>query len=252
MNLNIYSPVEQFAIICYLRFNLGLFDFSWTNSSLYLSIIALLLFLFSSILFIKGGLFVPSRWQLILEGVYEFITGLIDQQIGLEGKPYFFLIFAVFLTILLANLIGMVPYGFTTTSHLAVTVGFSLSLLIGITIMGFQKHGLHFLSFFLPKGVPLALGSLLVLIEIVSYLSRPISLGVRLFANMMAGHILLHILSGFAYASFCAGGVLMLAGIFPFLAVIAVTLLEFLVACLQAYVLTTLIAIYMHDSIALH
>ena len=146
----------------------------------------------------------------------------------------------------------MIPYSFTATSHFLVTFGLSLSLFIGITIVGFQTHGLHFFSFLLPKGAPLALAPLLVVLELVSYCFRAISLGVRLFANMMAGHTLVKILSGFAWTMLSVGGLLGIASVLPFGVVFALTGLEIGVACLQAYVFTILTCIYLNDAINLH
>ena len=161
-------------------------------------------------------------------------------------------IFTTFLFLLSTNLIGMIPYSFTATSHMVVTFGLSLSLFVGVTLIGFQTHGLHFLSFLLPKGAPLALAPLLVVLELVSYSFRAVSLGVRLFANMMAGHTLVKILSGFAWTMLSVGGVLAVASVVPFGVVLALTGLEIGVACLQAYVFTILLCIYLNDAINLH
>jgi len=195
---------------------------------------------------------VPSRWQSIVEMIYEFIANLIEEQIGNVGKKYFPLIFTTFTFILFSNLIGMIPYSFTTTSHFIVTFGLSVSIFIGVTIIGFQTHGIHFFSFLLPPGAPLGLAPFLVVIELVSYSFRAISLGVRLFANMMAGHTLVKILSGFSWAMLSAGGAISIAALVPFLVVFALTFLEVGVACLQAYVFTILICIYINDAIHLH
>jgi F-type H+-transporting ATPase subunit a len=195
---------------------------------------------------------VPSRWQSVVEMIYEFVANLVDEQIGKKGKKFFPLIFTTFVFLLFTNLIGMIPYSFTVTSHFIVTFGLSLSLFIGITIVGFQVHGLHFFSFLLPKGAPLALAPLLVVLELVSYCFRAVSLGVRLFANMMAGHTLVKILSGFAWTMLSVGGVLAAAAVIPFGIVFALTGLEIGVACLQAYVFTILTCIYLNDAINLH
>jgi F-type H+-transporting ATPase subunit a len=146
----------------------------------------------------------------------------------------------------------MIPYSFTSTSHLIVTFSLSVSIFIAVTIIGFQTHGIHFFSFLLPPGAPLALAPFLVVIELVSYSFRAISLGVRLFANMMAGHTLVKILSGFAWTMLSAGGIMYIASAIPFLVVFALTFLEIGVACLQAYVFTILTCIYLNDAIHLH
>lgn len=250
--MNFYSPLEQFSIISLIPFHIGNLYFSFTNSSLFL----LLTISFLAVLFYmvtrNGGFLVATRWQSFIEMIYEFVVGLVDSQIGEKGRKFFPLIFTIFVFLLFTNLIGMVPYSFTATSHLVVTFGLSVSLFIGITIVGFQTHGIHFFSFLLPKGAPLALAPLLVVLELVSYCFRAVSLGVRLFANMMAGHTLVKILSGFAWTMLSVGGVLTLASSIPFAIVFALTGLEIGVACLQAYVFTILTCIYLNDAINLH
>jgi F-type H+-transporting ATPase subunit a len=187
-----------------------------------------------SMVMMNGGYLIPSRWQSLYEMIYEFVINLVEEQIGQAGKKYFPLIFTTFAFLICSNLIGMIPYSFTTTSHLVVTFSLSFSIFIAMTIIGFQVHGIHFFSFLLPPGAPLALAPFLVVIELVSYMFRGISLGVRLFANMMAGHTLVKILSGFAWTMMSAGGILMVASLIPFTVVFALTFLEIGVACLQA------------------
>ena len=248
----ICTPLEQFSIINLIPLRLGNVYFSFTNSSLYLLVTTALVFLLFHMVTQKGGYLVPSRWQSIVEMIYEFVVSLVDEQIGSKGRKYFPLIFTTFVFLLFTNLIGMIPYSFTATSHFVVTFGLSLSLFIGITLVGFQNHGLHFFSFLLPKGAPLALAPLLVVLELVSYCFRAVSLGVRLFANMMAGHTLVKILSGFAWTMLSVGGALAFASIIPFGVVFALIGLEIGVACLQAYVFTILTCIYLNDAINLH
>ena len=248
----IYTPLEQFAIISLIPFHVGNLYFSFTNSSLYLFLSTGLIILLFYLVTQNGGFLVPSRWQSLVEMIYEFVVSLVDEQIGKKGRFAFPLIFTTFTFLLFTNLIGMIPYSFTATSHLVVTFGLSVSLFIGITIVGFQVHGLHFFSFLLPKGAPLMLAPLLVVLELVSYCFRAISLGVRLFANMMAGHTLVKILSGFAWTMLSVGGVLAAASLIPFAIVFALTGLEIGVACLQAYVFTILTCIYLNDAINLH
>jgi len=248
----IYTPLEQFSIVSLIPIRFGNVYFSFTNSSLYIffavGLITLLIYFVTQ----HGGFLVPSRWQSFVEMIYEFVVSLVDEQIGEKGRKYFPLIFTTFLFLLFTNLIGMIPYSFTATSHMAVTFGLSISLFIGITIVGFQIHGLHFFSFLLPKGAPLILAPLLVVLELVSYCFRAISLGVRLFANMMAGHTLVKILSGFAWSMLSMGGILAVVSFVPFVIVFALTGLEIGVACLQAYVFTILTCIYLNDAINLH
>ena len=250
--MNIYTPLEQFSIISLIPLHFGNLYLSFTNSSLFLFSTVGLLYVLFTMVTKRGGFLVPSRWQSFVEMIYEFVVSLVDEQIGSQGRKYFPLIFTVFVFLLFTNLIGMIPYSFTATSHLVVTFGLSLSLFVGITIVGFQTHGIHFFSFLLPKGAPLALAPLLVLLELVSYCFRAISLGVRLFANMMAGHTLVKILSGFAWTMLSIGGILTIASTIPFGIVFALTGLEIGVACLQAYVFTILTCIYLNDAINLH
>ena len=247
-----FSPLEQFSIISLIPFHIGNLYFSFTNSSLFLLLTTSLLALLFYMVTRNGGFLLASRWQSFVEMIYEFVVSLVDEQIGSKGRKYFPLVFTIFVFLLFTNLIGMVPYSFTATSHLVVTFGLSLSLFIGITIIGFQTHGIHFFSYFLPKGAPLALAPLLVVLELVSYCFRAVSLGVRLFANMMAGHTLVKILSGFAWTMLSVGGLLTIASSIPFAIVFALTGLEIGVACLQAYVFTILICIYLNDAINLH
>lgn len=246
------SPLEQFSIISLIPLHIGNVSLSFTNSSFYLLLTTgITLFLFYLVTS-NGGKSKPSRWQSVVEMIYEFVVSLVLEQIGSEGYKYFPLIFTLFVFLLFNNLIGMIPYSFTATSHLAVTFGLSVSLFIGVTIVGFQIHGLHFFSFLLPKGAPLPLAPLLVLLELISYCFRAVSLGVRLFANMMAGHTLVKILSGFAWTLLSVGGLLTILSVIPFAVVFALIGLEIGVACLQAYVFTILTCIYLNDAINLH
>jgi F-type H+-transporting ATPase subunit a len=247
-----FSPLEQFTIVTLLPLRWGSVILSFTNSALYLLVATGLCVLMLHWVTQEGGRLLPTRWQSLVELVYGFVASLVEEQIGAQGRRYFPLIFTLFTFLLTANLIGMIPYSFTATSHMVVTFGLSLSLFLGITIVGFQIHGLHFFSFLLPKGAPLALAPLLVVLELVSYCFRAVSLGVRLFANMMAGHTLVKILSGFAWSMLGVGGLLSLASVIPFGIVFALTGLELGVACLQAYVFTILTCIYLNDAIHLH
>lgn len=254
----IYSPLEQFALIQYIPIHFGGLYFSFTNSSLYMGLVVGLIILWFSFVTKNGGKLIPNRWQSIVEMIYEFVISLVEEQIARGatgtsgGKIYFPLIFTTFIFILFSNLIGMIPYAFTTTSHLMITFGLSISLFIGVTVIGITKNGLHFFSLFLPPGAPIALAPFLVAIELVSYSFRAISLGVRLFANMMAGHTLVKILAGFGFDMMQQGGLLALASIIPVSVIFALTGLEIAVAFLQAYVFTILLCIYLNDAINLH
>jgi F-type H+-transporting ATPase subunit a len=238
------SPLHQFEITRIVPLQIGGVDASFTNSALYMLIAVTLITLFL-VLSTRQRAVVPGRVQSIAELSYEFIGGMIRTNVGREGRPYFPFIFSLFYFILVGNMLGMVPYSFTFTSHLAVTFGLALVVFIGTTIIGFVKNGARFLSFFLPHGTPIGLAPLLIPLEIMSYCFRPISLSLRLFANMTAGHTLLKVFAGFAVSL----GVL---GFIPMLAVIGVTALEFLIAFLQAYVYTVLACIYLNDALHMH
>jgi F-type H+-transporting ATPase subunit a len=192
-----------------------------------------------------GARLVPSRMQSMGELLYEFIAGMVRDNVGSAGRPYFPFVFTLFMFVLFGNLVGMVPFSFTYTSHIVVTFAMALVVFIGVTIIGFARHGLHFLTLFVPPGVPKVLLILLVPIELLSYLIRPITLSVRLFANMMAGHTML-----FIFASFVIS--LGIFGILPLAFTTAFMFLEVLVAVLQAYVFTILTCIYLHDAIHIH
>ena len=250
--MSFFSPLEQFEIIALIPMSIGHFYFSFTNSSLFMGMATGLFLMLCSLVTQHGGRLVPTPWQSLIEMLYEFVASIVSGQVGEKGKKYFPMMFTLFTFVLLSNLIGMVPYSFTTTSHFMVTFGLSVSVVIAVTIIGFQIHGMHFFSFLLPPGAPLQLAPLLVAIELVSYCFRAISLGVRLFANMMTGHTLVKILSGFGLKALALGGMLKMAVGVPFLVVFALMFLDVGVACLQAYVFTILTCIYLNDAIHLH
>lgn len=251
INTLIHSPLEQFQILPLINFGFGKYDFSITNSSLNLIILCSLISLLLS--FINKKLYIiPTNWQLILESLYNFILSIITDQIGTDGKKYFTLLTTIFLLIFFSNFFGMIPYSFTITSHPIITLGLSFSLWLGITILGIIKHGFHFIYLFIPKGIPVAVLPIIIALEILGYLTRPISLGVRLFANMFAGHTLLNIISFFTWNIFIYGGIFSIFAIFPILLIIALIGLEFVICILQAYVFTVLVASYLNDAIHLH
>jgi F-type H+-transporting ATPase subunit a len=189
---------------------------------------------------------VPGRWQSMAELSYEFIAGMVRDNVGNEGRRYFPFIFSLFMFILFGNLVGLIPYSFTFTSHIIVTFAMAIFVFLGVTVIGIVRHRLNFFSYFLPKGVPLVMAPLLIPIEIMSYLSRPVSLSIRLFANMMAGHTMMKVFAGFVVPLGILGGWA------PLSIDVALTAFEFLVAFLQAYVFTILTCIYLHDAIHLH
>ena len=238
------SPLEQFEVKTIVPIEIGGIDISFTNSSL-MMVIALVLGGGVVALAASRGAIIPGRFQSVAELLYEFIAGIIRETIGAEGRRYFPIIFTLFLFILIGNMLGMVPYSFTFTSHIVVTFVMALIVFVGVTILGFVRHGFHFFSFFVPPGAPIWMWPLLIPIEVISYLSRPISLSVRLFANMLAGHMLLKVIAGFVVA-------MGLLGIIPLVVVVAITGLEILIAFLQAYVFTILTCLYIKDALDLH
>ncbi|WP_436643266.1 F0F1 ATP synthase subunit A [Microbaculum sp. FT89] len=237
--------MHQFEIQRILPLNIGGLDVSFTNSALFMVIVVALVSLFT-IASMGGRALVPGRMQSLAELSYEFVANMVRENTGTEGMRYFPFIFTLFMFILFANMLGMVPYTFTVTSHIIVTFALAAVVFIGVTIIGFIKHGAGYLKLFVPSGVPAALLPLLVVIEVISYLTRPISLSVRLFANMMAGHTMLKV-----FASFVVGlGVI--GGWAPLAFMVAFTGLEILVAFLQAYVFAILSCIYLNDALHMH
>jgi len=187
--------------------------------------------------------------QSLVELSYEFVANMIKDNVGNEGRPYFPFIFTLFMFILACNLLGLLPYSFTVTSQIVVTFGLAFVVFIGVTIIGFIKHGLGFFKFFLPHGVPGFLAPLVIPIEVLSYLIRPVSLGLRLFANLTAGHTMLKVFASFIVP---LGAFYILPAAIPMAAVIGLTVLEFAIAFLQAYVFAVLSCIYLHDAIHMH
>jgi F-type H+-transporting ATPase subunit a len=251
-NLIINSPLEQFEVTNLLGLNAPIFGYiniSLTNLALYSTII----------LFILVGLhymgnndtkLLPSKWSIILESLFASINSMVREQIGKE--IYLPFIYSLFFFILIANLTGNVPYSFTITSSIIVSIGLSFTIFIGVTILGLSIHRLHFFSYFIPSGTPLALVPLLVLIELISYIARAGSLGIRLFANIVAGHTLLKILSTFLYQMFSGSLIIAVLTLIPFSIFIALIGLELAVSFIQAYVLTILTCSYIKDAIELH
>lgn len=223
---------------------LGELNASFTNSSLFMVLTVLSVSVFL-VLGMRKNASVPGRWQSMAELSYMFIANLMKDTVGSEGRAYFPFIFTVFMFVLFGNLLGMMPYSFTFTSHIVVTFTMALFVFIGVTIIALIKHKMHFFTFFMPPGVPMYMAPLLIPIEIISYLSRPISLSVRLFANMLAGHTLLKVFAGFVIS-------LGFFGIAPLVFVVALTGLEFVIAFLQAYVFAILTCLYLNDALHLH
>ena len=241
---NGHSPLDQFKINEIVKIEVGGVDISFTNSALMMVIVLTLVTVFM-VAGMRRRALVPGRLQSMVELTYEFIANMLRDTVGPDGRKYFPLVFTLFMFVLFGNMLGMIPYSFTFTSHIAVTFAMAIIVFIGVTILGFVKHGVHFFSFFLPPGVSILLWPLMIPIEIISYLSRPISLAVRLFANMTAGHTMLKVFAGFVPA-------LGVAGVLPFAFVVGLTGLELLIAFLQAYVFTVLTCLYISDALHLH
>lgn len=238
------GPMEQFEIKPLVNLNLGGYDVSYTNSALFMTLAVICTFaLFWAAT--RKRTMVPSRIQSIGEIMFEFVAGMVKENVGKEGMKYFPFIFTLFVFILFGNVLGLLPYSFTFTSHIVVNAALAVFIFIAVTIIGFATHGLHYLRLFCPAGTPLPVAIVLVPIEIMSYFIRPVSLSLRLFANMLAGHVLLKVLAGFVIS-------LGVFGVVPFLAVGAVTMLEIMVALIQAYVFALLSTIYLNDAVHLH
>ena len=240
------NPMHQFEVYRIgPKISFGAFDLSFTNASLFMTLSALTI-LFLLFLGTKKKLLIPSKIQLVTEMSYSFVAKMISDTAGPKAKPFFPFIFTLFMFVLFCNMIGMLPYSFTVTSHIIVTFMLAAIVFLGVTVIGFMKHGIKYLNLFVPKGVPIVLLPLIVVIEIISYLSRPVSLSVRLFANMMAGHTMLKVFGGFVISLGLLGGWL------PLSFSVALTGLEILVAFLQAYVFAILTCIYLNDALNLH
>lgn len=210
---------------------------------------AVVLIILFTTLTVRRRELVPGRWQSLAEVAYEFVANMVRDNVGNEGKPYFPFVFTLFMFILFCNMLGMLPYSFTVTSQIVVTFGLALVVFIGVTVIGFVKHGFGFFGFFLPTGVPGFLAPLVIPIEVLSYLIRPVSLGLRLFANLTAGHTMLKVFAGFILS---LGAFYVVPGVIPFSVVVGLTVLEFAIAFLQAYVFAVLSCIYLHDAIHMH
>jgi len=247
-----FSPLEQFAILKIIPISFGIIDLSFTNSTLLTLMSCLLAFTLYN-LACSGAKLVPNAWQSLIEFMYEFIFfNVLTENVKKNGNLYFPMLFTIFSFLFFCNLLGMIPYSFTVTSHIVVTLGLATMAFFAINVIMIRTHGFHALSFFLPAGAPLALAPLLVMIELVSYSFRVVSLALRLFANMMSGHCLLKILAGFAWTMLSAGGVLTILHLLPLVVIFAIVGLELAIAFLQAYVFTVLLCIYLNDAISLH
>lgn len=246
------DPIHQFLIEPIIRIQLGNLDVSFTNSALSMAIVVVLvtaLLVFG----MRGRDLVPGRLQALAEIFYEFVANMVRDNAGPAARPYFPFVFSLFMFILFGNMLGLFPGAFTFTSHIIVTFALALTVFVFVTLLGLIRHGFHFFTFFFPSGAPVYMALILVPIEIVSYLSRPFSLSIRLFANMMAGHTMLKVFAGF---SVVLGGAIGAAGyglgLMPVAVNVALIGFELLVAALQAYVFTILTCLYIRDALELH
>ena len=243
------DPLYQFKIKPLISLHIAGYDFSFTNASLFMVLTTLAICLFIHFA-TRNKRLIPGRLQVSAESLFHFIADMVTTYVGKEGLKFFPYILSMFMFILFGNLIGLIPYAFTFTSHIIITFSLALFVFVGITVAGFVKHGTHFLRIFYPSGIPIYVAPLLIPVEIISYLSRPVSLSVRLFANMVAGHVMLKIFASFAVL--LAGTSFIPAAILPTLLNVAITGFELLVAILQAYVFTILTCIYLNDALNLH
>lgn len=238
------DPLHQFKIHVLFPLHISGVDISFTNASLFM-----VLAVFVTTFFLLGGMrkakAIPGRWQAMTELFYGFVSNMLEETMGIKGRKYFPFIFTLFLFIFMGNFIGMIPYSYTFTSQIIVTFGLAMIAFGAATIVGFVRHGFHYFTLFVPKGAPVYMLPLIVPIEILSYLSRPLSLSIRLFANMMAGHTMLKVFAGFTVA-------MGIFGVLPLFVNTLLTAFEILVAVLQAYVFTILTCIYFQDAIHLH
>jgi len=241
------DPIHQFDLHPIVPINLFGWDVSFTNSSAFMLLAVLLTTSFFMVA-MRARALVPTRLQSVAEISYEFVAGMLRESIGKEGMKYFPFVFALFIFIFVCNMLGMIPGAFTVTSHIVVTAALAAMVFLTVLVVGFAKNGLRFLKLFVPSGVPIYVLPLVTLIEVISFLSRPISHSVRLFANMLAGHITLKVFGGFVVMLLGAGSFAVLTPL-PLLMAIAITALEVLVAFLQAYVFTMLTCMYLNDAL---
>ncbi|MEA0970929.1 ATP synthase subunit a [Candidatus Megaera venefica] len=240
-----HSPLDQFRVKEIVNLQIFGYDTSITNSSLFMLVVGVFIVFYFMLAFRGKGL-VPSRFQLSGELVYGMITGMLDQNVGAKGKKFVPLIFTLFMFILTCNVFGMIPYGFTVTSHISITFALAMMVFLLVTLFGIYLHGFHFFSLFLPAGTPWWLAPLMVVIELFAYLARPVSLSLRLAANMVAGHVLLKVMAGFVVS------MAIYLKILPIPFIVVLIGFELFVAALQAYIFTILSCVYLNDALNLH
>ncbi len=247
------NPMEQFEIKNIIPIQYGEYDLSFTNSSLWMTLALISVSIFLFVGTAKPQL-VPGRWQAAVEYLYDFVRKMLDDNVGPEGRKFAPLIFSLFVFVLASNMLGMIPWvgSFTPTSHISVTLGLAVLVFVIVCVVGFWKHGLHFFSLFWPKDTFFPLAMFVAFIEFLSFLSRPFTLAIRLFANMTAGHVLLKVFGTFVVSLGLFSDLPIVLGILPLSVTIALTGLEVLIAVVQAYVFALLASIYLNDAINLH
>jgi F-type H+-transporting ATPase subunit a len=243
------DALSQFELTPFLGFFGQSVGFSQSNAFMLLALGLITLFIMAAA---ARGAMIPGRLQSLGEASYEFIQGMVTEQVGDEGKKYFPFVFAIFMFVLFGNLLGMLPYAFTFTSHIAVTLTLAVIVFVTVTVIALMRHGMHFFSYFFPEGAPVWLAPIIIPVEVISYFSRVVSLSVRLFANMVAGHVMLKVFATFVVLLGSLGAVGPFVAVLPLSVNIALVGFEFLVAFLQAYVFAILTSIYLHDAVHLH
>jgi F-type H+-transporting ATPase subunit a len=247
------NPMEQFSVETIKPLTLAGYDVSFTNSSLWMLIA---LSAISAFLFVGTAKpqLVPGRWQAATEYLYDFVRKMLDENVGPEGRRFAPLIFSIFIFVLACNLLGLIPWvgAFTPTSHITVTFGLAMIVFVTVCVVGIWRHGFHFLSLFWPHDANIFLGAFVFIIEFLSFLTRPFTLAIRLFANMTAGHVLLKVFGTFVVALGSFGALPYVFGILPLAVNVALTALEILIAVVQAYVFALLASLYLNDAINLH
>jgi len=244
------DPIHQFEVVRLINISIGRLDVSFTNVSLFMMLTVIISTIFLLMTSRSRGI-VPTRMQSISEIAYEFIASTLRKSTGIQGMHFFPFVFSLFIFILVANCIGLIPYCYTVTSQITITFVLAVLVMLTVIFYGFFRHRTRFFRIFVPSDVPIFILPLITTIEVISFLSRPISLSIRLFANMLAGHITLKVFAGFIVSLVSLGPLGIGSAILPLIMTIAITALEFLVAFLQAYVFTVLTCMYLNDAIHL-
>ena len=240
-----HSPLEQFTVKRIVDIDLFGYDISITNSTIFMALASSFIVLYFLVA-LSGRRLIPSRLQLSGEIIYEMISGMLNQNVGESGRKFIPLIFTLFMFILTCNLFGMIPYGFTVTSHISITFAIAMMVFLLVTLLGLFLHGMRFFSLFLPEGTPWWLAPLMIIIELFAYLARPVSLSLRLAANMVAGHVLLKVVAGFVLS------MSIYLKLLPIPFIVILVGFEIFVAVLQAYIFAILSCVYLNDAINLH